>query len=375
MSPTPRQLLIRLRDWLVENGIGTAPSAGVVGDIFLQQLPDKVEEGIVIELTGGPLIASDPTRRPTVQLQVRNKRKEEALNTVTTIAQLIHNQWNVLYRFPGRLTLAAPPGAYFVDSSGRAVYFLNLTLTTTRQFITPIVANDGYNPFYDSELLAWWDADDADTLSLSGSDVSGWSSKIGSLTLTAIDSTSPTREYISEIGRYAVSFPTTSARLSANQLPTGISTGNPHPITIMGVLEAIGDNGASGFANTAFLFSSDPDDPSISTSLLFADETLGWQVYRNGFTGTGGVPCVYGTRQVVTGVSRHASATVWAGNTQAISSAVATVSGLTTTQMGRSGTGFFPYYGRIMELMVWGGEFTYQDLTTRRQYLSSRWRA
>jgi len=129
------KLLQRIRDYLEAEGIGTKPNptTGVVGDLFIQALPDDVENGVVVAHTGGIDLADDPTRRPTFTVQVRNKRGQEGLTKAVAIARLFDNQWNTLSGFPARLTTVVEPGAYFKDDAGRYIYFINVELVTTTQ--------------------------------------------------------------------------------------------------------------------------------------------------------------------------------------------------------------------------------------------------
>lgn len=117
-----------LTEYLETNGIGTAGT-----DLFTQSMPEYVQNGVVVAMTGGPILPEDPTRRITFQIQVKNAKSKEGLRQATAINNLLNNQWNVIPGFPGRVVSVTEAGAAFIDSSGTPVYSLNFVVVSTTQ--------------------------------------------------------------------------------------------------------------------------------------------------------------------------------------------------------------------------------------------------
>lgn len=111
-----------------------ANSVGVLGeDLWIQALPVESENGVVVVHTGGVSFPDDPTRRPAFQVVVRNVNAEAGLAKAVEINNLLDNKWNVLPKWPGRITATAEPGTYFKDDAGRVNYPLNYVIVTTTQ--------------------------------------------------------------------------------------------------------------------------------------------------------------------------------------------------------------------------------------------------
>lgn len=117
-----------LLDYLEANGVGTSGQ-----DLFLMQLPEQVQTGTILAMTGGPVVSGNPTRNITFQIQHRTPSAEEGLRKATEINNLLNNQWNVVPGFPGRVEAASEAGAAFKDDSGNFIYPLSYAVVSTTQ--------------------------------------------------------------------------------------------------------------------------------------------------------------------------------------------------------------------------------------------------
>ncbi len=117
-----------LANYLEANTIGVQAT-----DLFIQQLPETPQVGTVVVLTGGPILAEDPTRRVSFQIQHRNTDVSSGLSKSVEINNLLNNRWNVLEDFPGRFTAVSEAGISFKDDSGNMIFVNNYVFTSTTQ--------------------------------------------------------------------------------------------------------------------------------------------------------------------------------------------------------------------------------------------------
>lgn len=122
------QLATCIGSYLGASGVGS-----LGGNLFIQDMPETVEEGTVIAMTGGVIDSANPTRLPSFQILHRNRSSANGLRKVTAINNLLNNQWNVIEGFPGRCVSFSEAGAGFKDAQGRAVFSLNFAIVTTTQ--------------------------------------------------------------------------------------------------------------------------------------------------------------------------------------------------------------------------------------------------
>lgn len=121
-------LLVAISSYLEAQGVGTRGT-----DLWEQQMPESPTNATVVVLTGGPILAEDPTRRISFQIQHRNKLAAAGLRKSKEINNLLDNQWNVLTGFSGRITAVSEAGASFKDDSGNMVFPLNYSVISACQ--------------------------------------------------------------------------------------------------------------------------------------------------------------------------------------------------------------------------------------------------
>lgn len=114
--------------YLEANTIGTLGT-----DLFISTMPETPKTATAIVMTGGPLLAGDPTRRPSFQILHRNTHAESALPKSVEIHNLFDDRWNVLSNFPGRIVAVSEVGAQFKDAAGLSVFPLNFAFVSTTQ--------------------------------------------------------------------------------------------------------------------------------------------------------------------------------------------------------------------------------------------------
>lgn len=113
---------------LTVSGVGS-----LGGNLFREHMPESVDIGTVVKMTGGPIDPADPTRRITFQIQHRNTSNAEGLRKATEINSLLNNQWNIIPGIPGRVVSVSEAGPSFTDASGLTVFSLNYVVVTTTQ--------------------------------------------------------------------------------------------------------------------------------------------------------------------------------------------------------------------------------------------------
>lgn len=121
-------LVTSIGSYLGANGVGTLGN-----NLWLQYAPDDPITTTVVFHTGGPLLRDSPTRYPGFAVHHRNTNVTSGLATATKISSLLHNRWNVLSGFTGRITADSEAGSYYTDPNGHYVFPLAFSMTTTDQ--------------------------------------------------------------------------------------------------------------------------------------------------------------------------------------------------------------------------------------------------
>lgn len=116
--------------YLFSCGVGTP---GV--DLFsLHAPPTKAPKNMsVVYHTGGIRPIGNPTRQPTISIQVRNTHVNSGLSKVTEINSMLDEAWNTLDGYAGRFVLQSEPGPYAVDETGLYVFPLSYVFYTGTQ--------------------------------------------------------------------------------------------------------------------------------------------------------------------------------------------------------------------------------------------------
>lgn len=121
-------LVENIATYLASQGFGTRGT-----DLFLQTMPSSPATCTVVFATGGNEYRGNPTRFPSFSIQYRNKNAASGYTTVMSINAALHEKWNVLATYPGRIAATSEPGYYFRDNANLAVFPLNYVLITTKQ--------------------------------------------------------------------------------------------------------------------------------------------------------------------------------------------------------------------------------------------------
>lgn len=105
-----------------------AQGQGTLGqDLFHGPLPkSKVEAVSVIPSSGSPHVVME---RPSFQVLIRRLTFREAQEKATSVYGELHDKWNVLSTYQGRIWAAHEPGPFWVDEDQHFVFSLNFMAT------------------------------------------------------------------------------------------------------------------------------------------------------------------------------------------------------------------------------------------------------
>lgn len=119
-------LALSLATYIGSNGFGTLAS-----NLFANEVPSDPKTSTAVIRTGGPYIAGDAVRRPTIQILHRNTVASSGTNFVNNLFQLLKDKPN--FACDHWVRAFTEPGPYVRDVNNHPVFSLNFVILTTKQ--------------------------------------------------------------------------------------------------------------------------------------------------------------------------------------------------------------------------------------------------